>query len=373
MILDFDNDESNNEIITDLKTRIEEKMNQEKIRQRRHGTSSSNIIFEREMAGVSVENIDQSIRSIEVDGPQELEHEMALHEHLHEEQEIHIGGQEVPGAHDQLPHYNEEYLDRIADFWHEMELLVMAATRMSLRMIDEQNDMNAEDNINDEWLILHGLSIVGCPSEIARLAVKLYPQQLRQRDSNGNLPLHLASLSHKTSSLAEGTWNLGPGRNSSTVPPMMSCLLDVYPEGALEMNSCGRYPINLAILAGKTWMDAVGSLFKAGPNVILSGSLDSVTMLPSCMIAALPRCSSNDDSEGSNNDFLEENCTGAVIGIEEEIRDKQNASKIMRSMWRFKSKVRPEADARIDIEIIQLSTIYELLRIAPDVLFSRLS
>jgi hypothetical protein len=368
-----DEDDTEHAMIVELRRRIQEKMDDERLRQRRHGTSSNFILL-----GTSIGQNPTSRYDDDRDGLEELEHEMSLHEHVHEEQEDHTGvGQNALGLHYEGSILDEENIDAIVKFWHEMELLVMAATHLSLYITDDHDEIGQGYDGEQEMLIVHGLAKVGCPNEIGRLAVKLYPEQVRQIDINGNLPLHIASLSHKTSALAAGTHgDQTYGENATLGPPMMKCLIDVYPGGASEVDSDGRYPINLAILAGKTWLDGVGDIFRAGPNVIISGSLDSITRLPSFMIAALPRRPLTCDGEENINDRERNSRMDSDIDFEEEMRAKRNTSKTIGSMWRFlpdQSKLRAVAEARRDIEMIQLNTIFELLRIAPDLIFRSVS
>jgi len=341
-ILQLDH-EMEHAVITQLKRKIEAKLNEERRRQQRYGLDSNRLLSDRD--GLHQPQIDGDASGLGVrlgaEGREELEHEMALRDHVHEVYENHVGGD-----HEVMVELN---VDIVVDFWHSMELLVMAATRLSLSV--DPNDSRLAD-----WFIVHGLAKTGCPHEIAHLAVKLYPNQVRQRDYDGNLPLHIAASSHKTSALADGTWHHNrqhSGDHSNSVPSMLKCLLEIYPGAAKESNAGGRYSINLAIMAGKTWSDGVGDIFKACPNVVLSGSLDMVTNLPSFMLAALARDPSTYDD----------------VGFEEEMRAKRRASKKIGSMWRFfpaQSKRRALEEAKSDIELLKLSTIFELLKAVPE-------
>jgi len=342
---------SDHEILNDLRTRIQIKMEEERERQERFGLCSDSLLAHQDDQDASVE------------GEQELEHEMSIHDHVHVIEQTHILIGDREGSADtedfQLDY---EILEALVNFWHEMELLVLAATRLSLKIYNEEDAQ--PDEIQPEWQIVHGLSIIGCPREIANLAVKLYPEQVRTAGEDGNLALHLASSSHQTSALADGTWHHDQkpyGENASTAPPMMECLLKEYPEAASEKNNAGSYPLNLAILAGKSWQDGVGDIFRAGPNVVLNGSVDSIFGLQPCMLAALPRC----DSAIDYNSGLKVR----ESRFEEEMRAKRSASKNIGSMWMLlpdSSKVRALSEAKLDIDKIQLTTIYQLLRVVPE-------
>ncbi len=359
IILKLHEDDADHVIILELRRRILEKMNEERTRQRRDGTSSNSLLLglglNRNSSGKNYPT-----GSCEIDGQEELEHEMSLHDHVHEEEEDHIGDnhERLDITHSALA---EENMDVLVNFWHEMELLVIASTRLTLRLTDD-NDTNQINRF-----IVHELAKVGCPNEIAKLAIKLYPEEVRHFHE-GNLPLHIASCSHNTSALATG--------ENATTSPMLNCLLDVYPQGASIPNSDGRYPINLALLAGKTWLDGVGDIFRADPNIIINGSVDCITNLPSFMIAALPRSNAKLGTESKFNERIQTNQIDSHVALEEELRASSNTSKTILSMWRFlpdQSKLRALAEARSDIELIRLTTIFELLRIAPGLLFGTVS
>lgn len=359
-------------MLVDLRMKIRRKMDEEKKRQQEE---SFGFCYASILSGTTAENrgTQENGQAAIVEGDQELEHEMSVNDHVHEVEEENVLLIEREGTRSSSSRpYIEDFqvdntiLEELVNFWHEMELLLIAATRLELRIDDNaENDAildDCSDERQSEWRVVHGLSIVGCPKKIANLAVKLYPEQVNQFDENGNFPLHLASSSHQTSALAEGTWHHDHtpyGENAFTAPPMMKCLLRVYPEAASVINAAGRYPINLAILAGKTWQDGVYDLFRAGPNVVLDGSIDRTIGLPPFMLAALPRYSSIDDS-----------CLKVRESIfEQEMRAKRSASKNIGSMWMLlpdSSKVRALSEAKIDIHKVQLTSIYQLLRLVPE-------
>ncbi len=153
---------------------------------------------------------------------------------------------------------------------------------------------------------------------------------------------------------------------------MIKYLLKAYPEAGLELNAAGRYPINMAIAAGKTWLDGVGDIFVACPNVILAGSLDKPTNLPSFLLASLAWqveyiLSSNETKVG----YPTRNNLGQLVTFQEEMRAKRNESSSIGSMWRYlppESKARALKTAKNDIELIRTTTVFELLRAYPSIL-----
>lgn len=202
-------------------------------------------------------------------------------------------------------------VSRVVEFWRRMELWLQAAYQQQ-----------------ESFRILHALAYVGgCPMEIAQLAISLYPEQTSMCDENGNLPLHLLCCSEPA--------------NKDDCQSLLQALLSGYPEGAQCANQSGRLPLNIALASGKGG-NFTRLLVAAEPRVLM-GTRDVVTGLPSFALAA------------------------AAPTLETHLFA-YNASDVG-SLWHF---LPPHAQqerlqqARRDLEVIQVGTIYEILRVMPD-------
>lgn len=185
-----------------------------------------------------------------------------------------------------------EHMARVVPFWRRLQVLLQ---RLS-------------------YFELHALATTSCPRQVALLAIRLYPSN--QRDSAGNLPLHLACRH-------EGAETI------------MGCLL----EQASVLDPQGRLPLHLALASGKTWHHGIESLWNACPQY--GGAHDEASFLLVPDEAAVQR---------ATNRLAADTCG---------------------SLWRFMpvvSQQRALADAKSRIDLEHLSTVYELLRAAPNVL-----
>lgn len=174
--------------------------------------------------------------------------------------------------------------------------------------------------------ILHALSIVGCPEEVAELVIRLFPDQPSQRDEHGRLPLHLA-VTH-----------------SSGVYPLETLL----PNHANVPDGDGRLPIQLALNSGRTWGTGIASLWYAHP--LYGGLEDSKTGFPPFLLANMPD------------------------PMENRRKVQERAAQNYQGMWRFlpsTTQLRAVAEARNQINLEQLDTIYELVRAEPSVVSER--
>lgn len=94
------------------------------------------------------------------------------------------------------------------------------------------------------------------------LAVRLYPEQLSKRDTNGNLPLHIA-----VSAPVEKQRQQRYGRFQ--VMDAVSVLLDTYPQAASVADRHGRLALHLALERGKrSWNSGIQKLVDAAPRAL---------------------------------------------------------------------------------------------------------
>lgn len=167
------------------------------------------------------------------------------------------------------------------------------------------NEEGAVDAIEDEYatelesdrkfrLVHSSVSLAGygCPPEMIRLAMSVYPDQVKEMDEDGNLPIHIAATA---SSFLPPTESNGSGNNSDEESSFLSflstlsgdrdaypfnkvirMLLHTYPEAAkIPHGQTGRLPLILAIDAGQRTMDdGIRALLEAYPAALESRKLD---------------------------------------------------------------------------------------------------
>jgi len=167
------------------------------------------------------------------------------------------------------------------------------------KMVVKNNKNTTEDEIIDESIcgsnehIVHAavsLGSLGCPLPVLVRTIHSFPDQVYQRDHNGELPLHLA--------VGPTDWN--PSTRRQYMPreqDIISLLLTTYPEAASvsNQNDHGRYPLHSAISNRHTWNGGVECLFRAAPEVVLMR--DPVTKLFPFQLAAVPIRDSKVDLE----------------------------------------------------------------------------
>jgi hypothetical protein len=116
-----------------------------------------------------------------------------------------------------------------------------------------------------EYHNLHSVAAnPSCSLEMLRLSYSYFPDQIRQFDMNGRLPLHyLVDQSHESS----GNQSSSSDENLLKVEQM----LQWYPQAAMLWEKVSRYlPLHLAIMRGLPW-NVIQLLVRAAPETITEG------------------------------------------------------------------------------------------------------
>jgi hypothetical protein len=270
-----------------------------------------------------------------------------------------------------------EDVEELADFWYDLELILMAAVHETIYtecnfktdtvqtvLMTKSFADNARLQQKRKWSTIHALAKTGCPHEISQLAILLYPEQVVEQDEHGNLPLHIACSSHSSSSYTEGddlSYKLKRWTNKKDeqkqlhcCAPMIKTLLNVYPHATTLQNANDQLPITLALRSGKNWYSGIYHIFQSNPSMILTGiSRDKPTNLHSFMIAA----SSNHSNE-STSAKDEHRLTQRIIS-------KKNIGLMCRSFKNSEARQKAEKEAENELDRMRLTTILELLKIYP--------
>lgn len=82
-----------------------------------------------------------------------------------------------------------------------------------------------------------------CPIPFILLAMRAYPEQVRQVDERtGNLPLHFVAA-----------WDVSDPTTVSRKSMALNALVSEYPEGGKVRNRRGKTPMSLALESGTSW------------------------------------------------------------------------------------------------------------------------
>jgi len=99
-----------------------------------------------------------------------------------------------------------------------------------------------------------------CPLRFVFLALNIWPEQLKEVDSDGNLPLHIAAFS--VSKRKHFRFNT------------LIKVLSMHPQAAQIPNKNGVLPLQLAMQSGKLWNEGIRELFEAYPEALAALKID---------------------------------------------------------------------------------------------------
>jgi hypothetical protein len=131
----------------------------------------------------------------------------------------------------------------------------------------------------------HGLPMIhAClrtpytPTALLERSLQRYPEQLRQPDSRGNLPLHYATARLRprpaavaavvSPSTETGAFDTDDDADEDEGETVLSRIFAQYPDAARIQNSAGEWPVTVAIRAGRPWR-AVLLLATAHPEALV--------------------------------------------------------------------------------------------------------
>jgi hypothetical protein len=193
------------------------------------------------------------------------------------------------------------------------------------------------------------------PREVLHYALKLYPQQLREREeSMGRTPLAMAA------SLPQ------PSMQESQ--ELISTLLAADPQAARIPDHQCQFPITLAATSGKAWSAGLQDLFGAAPDLV--SRRDGVTKL----VAALAAASST--PETTNNAFFPKRYTAPLYYYSsfalrggkaldwQKTRMQESSSSLLENHEENRHTLWETATG----DSCHVSTIFELLRADPSIM-----
>lgn len=191
-----------------------------------------------------------------------------------------------------------DLIGELLDAWTKTELLLRCAHHGHLG--------NTRPGGLIQFRAVHAAAAVDCPRAIVKIATKIYPHQIEERDEHGLTPLMIAAAAHvyKVRDLSDQGYTLedviyseNPGHeiqttqhsnngmgssdysegnldsgNSSMYPSVIEILLEAHRtcpvRGARLLDPSGRLPLHIALSSGKRWEEGVKQLIEAYPDAV---------------------------------------------------------------------------------------------------------
>lgn len=173
------------------------------------------------------------------------------------------------------------------DEWEKMQLLVQVGASGCMKSAEHGTSR-----------LLHAATKIKTPRAFLFLVALLFPEQLIERDENGDTPLSIAAATplyeepkdleaHDTGE--DFYCDHFQAKNKAVKHYMNENIIDFLssrnPRAASIHNGKGRLPFAIAVESGKTWKQGLRSLLCAYPGALFTA--DSVTRLYPFMLAAV--------------------------------------------------------------------------------------
>lgn len=166
----------------------------------------------------------------------------------------------------------EEGKDKIVNFHWWKRIIYLLELYMRERSSTKVDD-DFVQNDSSSFLALHAATLCpNCPISLYPLIMKVYKQQLMQKDAEGRLPLGVACL-HPLSN------------RSSGVRTKIQLLLLECPEAASVPDSQQRLPLSIALESGVDIDEGLSELISAFPKSL--HSFDAATKFAPFLLAAV--------------------------------------------------------------------------------------
>lgn len=131
-----------------------------------------------------------------------------------------------------------------------------------LKAASQHTDTSSDDNdnvANTTFRAVAAAAGLEIPAELLRLLIALFPNQVREVDENGQLPLHIA---------ASGPWK-SRGFGEIDRPTGIEILVQEFPSAVRVLDSNWNIPLHLALLKKPTsWHLGIQALVQADPRTL---------------------------------------------------------------------------------------------------------
>ncbi len=132
--------------------------------------------------------------------------------------------------------------------------------------------VDKKKSVSDFYMV-HAAVRLDCPPDLLRYIIETRPQEVRQTNEQGRLPLHVASASENDLG--------GSGYHYKFV---IDELLYAYPEACAEKDADNKLPLELAVQSGKTWIGGgTKSLYDVFPDAMTRVQVEKFPTIKSAL------------------------------------------------------------------------------------------
>jgi len=201
----------------------------------------------------------------------------------------------------------------IMEYRQKYKTAAMNTWKIILCLLDPLSDK--QKSVSDFYMV-HAAVRMDCPPDLLRYIIETRPEEVRQTNERGRLPLHVAADAKSNSAAEDGSKHEGDGSASSKYHYkfVMDELLYSYPDGAASTDADNMLPLQLAVQAGKGWIGGgTKSLHDVYPDAMNRISMEEFPSIKSAL-----SFSTNFAEEQSEEQMSNKNSTKLKAAIEKE-------------------------------------------------------
>jgi len=159
----------------------------------------------------------------------------------------------------------------VLDYRNKYKTAAMNSWKIILALLDPL--MDKKKAVSDFYMV-HAAVRIDCPPDLLRYIIETRPEEVRQTNDVGRLPLHVAADAKIMNMNMQSNYSHSHGdcMNSASryhYKFVIDELLYSYPDGAASVDADNMLPLQLAVNSGKTWIGGgTKSLYDVYPDAM---------------------------------------------------------------------------------------------------------
>lgn len=143
----------------------------------------------------------------------------------------------------------------VVEYRQAYKTAAMNTWKIILTLLDPLLDK--KKSVSDFYMV-HAAVRTACPPDLIRYIIETRPEEVRQTDDQGRLPLHVAAAA-----------GMHQGGSTYHYKFVVDELLYAYPDGAASTDAHNNLPLQLAVQSGKMWIGGgTKSLYDVYPDAM---------------------------------------------------------------------------------------------------------
>lgn len=191
-----------------------------------------------------------------------------------------------------------------------------------------------------DFYMVHAAVRMDCPPDLLRYIIETRPEEVRQTNERGRLPLHVAADAKSNSEAISGNDKADAGFAASKYHYkfVIDELLYSYPDGAASTDSDNMLPLQLAVESGKSWIGGgTKSLHDVYPDAMNRVSMEEFPSIKSALSFSTnfaeeqgEEIKAIDDAKGKANNIEKEEHYDAIMMVQ---KPDANLGDVISAMW----------------------------------------